>query len=232
VGADTQPQTPTKPTLTPLQATVELVKRGHREMLPRLRELLTAQPEVFRYAGDLGMQAQQAWADMIAGPDHLLRESMILFAEDMKLDLVGPKASRLEKVAAERIVAAWMESEYFRLWLVQHPQAEGTKFGALNRKRYDEADRRLERATTALANIKRLLPRTIEVQVLQKPEFTSPMQSIIGNQAGSDLPKVGDIQPARKDKVLVDGTAMPVNRITGNGRRNACAEVRDMATSK
>jgi hypothetical protein len=189
-----------------------LVKRGHKECLPRLRELLAAQPEVFQHVGDLGKQAQQAWADMIAGPDDLLRESLILFAEDMKKDLVGTKASRLEKVAAERIAAAWLEVEYFRTWLVQHPEAETTKLGALNRKRYEEADRRLERATTSLANIKRLLPRTIEVAVIQKPAAVSSVQSIIGQVNGAQ-PTANNIQTATPQKVPVGGMAMPVNRI-------------------
>ena len=75
--------------LPPLFAIVELVKRGHRNMLPRLRELLREQPAVWQYVGDLGQQAQKAWVELIGHRDDLLKESTILFAEEMKKSLVG-----------------------------------------------------------------------------------------------------------------------------------------------
>lgn len=175
-----------KPTLTPLMATLELIKQGHREWLPRLRELLRQSPDIYRQVGDLGRQAQLAWANMIAGPDHLLRESLNLFADDLKESLVGPNASRLEQLAAERIVAAWMEVEYFRMWRVQHPDADGTKVGELYKKRFEEADRRLERATAALTMMKRLLPKVIEVEVIQKRMAPSPLSSVLDGLVNGD----------------------------------------------
>ena len=199
--------------LTPLAATAELVKRGHRELLPRLRELLRQSPDLFRRIGDLGLQAQQAWADMIAGPDHLLRESFLLFAEEMKESLVGPKATRLEKVAAERIVAAWMEVEYFRMWRVQHPDAEGTKVGELHRKRFEEADRRLERALTSLATIRKLLPRTIEVTLLPKTPAPSPAP-VIGNTIGGDGSEAENANAAR-----FNGVNRLVGQFSGHSER-------------
>ena len=193
---DAQPATK-RLNLTPLAATVELLRRGHRELIPRLRELLRQSPDVYRHVGDLGRQSQQAWANMIAGPDHLLRESLLLFAEDLKKDLVGPKATRLEKVAAERIVAAWMEVEYFRMWRVQHPDAEGTKVGELHRKRFEEADRRLERALTSLATIRKLLPRTIEVQVIQKPMTALAPSPVVGGLVNGGVPEADNARAMR-----------------------------------
>jgi len=163
----TPPQAKKAIALPPIRATLELIRRGHREWLPRLREQLAAQPDIFRYVGDLGRQSQRAWADMVAGPDHLLRESLVLQAAERTELLAGRGASELEKLAAARIVAAEMEVEYLDLWQVQHPEADGTRLGEAHKKRYDEVDRRLQRAMKSLAEIKKLLPKTIEVRVLQ-----------------------------------------------------------------
>jgi hypothetical protein len=156
---------------------------------------------------------------MLGGKDDLLKESVILFAAGMKEDLAGPKASRLEKVAAERVAACWVEVEYHRAWLVQRPEADGTKVGQLHEKRFEAAHRRMERAMSTLATIRKLLPRTIEVQLVQKPSVAPPMESIIGNRANNDQPKVNDPQMApQSQKVPANGMAVPVNRINGVGK--------------
>ena len=127
-------------------------------MLPRLRELLREQPAVWEYVGNLGRQAQKAWVELIGHRDDLLKESTILFAEEMKKSLVGDGASRLEKLAAERIAACWLETEYLRLWRAQHPEADGTKVGELYKKRFEDADHRYERALRSLAEIEEVAP--------------------------------------------------------------------------
>ncbi len=234
MDAETKPQAQAHPALTPLQGTVELVKRGHRELLPRLREQLAAEPQVFRYVGDLGRQAQEAWAAMIAGPNDLLRESVLCYAEEMRQDLAGPKAGRLEKVAAERIAAAWTETQYFRQWLVQHPETEGSKLGALYQKRYEEADRRLERANTALANIKRLLPRTIEVQLLQKSPPAPFMQPTVNGVAYGDQFPTKDMQTGQRNEASQGRSPAAINRIAGvmNTLRNRAGDTLEPAAAE
>ena len=87
--------------ITPLQATVELLKQGHREFLPRLREQLAQQPDVWRYCGDLARQARHTWIELIAGPNDLLRESAELFVDEMFNEVAGSDPSPLERLLAE-----------------------------------------------------------------------------------------------------------------------------------
>jgi hypothetical protein len=205
--------------LTPLRAIVELVRRGHREHLPRLRELLRQSPDVFRHVGNLGQQAQRAWADVIAGPDDVLRESLVLRAEERKELLAGRGASELETTAAARIVAAEMEVEYLDMWRAQHPEAEGTKLGELYKKRFEEAERRLDRAIKSLATVKKLLPRTIQVELLNPPVVPrSAVQSAGGQFNGVD-PETGKMRVAQSTKAAKDGTAQPVNGVNRIGKR-------------
>jgi len=185
---ETKPDQAGKPRLTPLEATVVMIRRGRRDLLPRLRQQLAEHPEIYQRVGDLAAHAQRAWAELIGGPDDLFKESMILAAKDFENRLASGNASQVEKLAAARVAAAAMEYEYFRTWLAQHPEAEGTKMGELYRKRLDEADRRCERAMKTLTEIKRLLPRVIEVELVQKPVAPqAPIMtgSVNGNQTGT-----------------------------------------------
>jgi hypothetical protein len=209
---------------TPLQATVELVRRGHRELLPQLRQLLKQQPDVFQYVGDLSRQAERAWLEMLGGEDDLLKESVVLYADELKKSLAGPNATPLERLTAERIAACWIEVEYHRAWLVQHPQADGSKTTQLHEKRFEAAHRRMERTMMTLASIKKLLPRTIEVQLLQKPTVTSPVESIIGSKVNGEQPPVSNGQ-ATVQATAAMTTHTPINRLNGsmNGHHNRFA---------
>jgi hypothetical protein len=117
-----------------------------------------------------------------------------------------------------------METEYFRMWRAQHPEADGTKVGELHRKKFEEADRRLERATTSLATLKRLLPKTIEVQVIQKPVASPSPAPIVSGLVNGDH-GVGNTQNLELRNSVMSGAARPVNRLNGvaeklNGHHN------------
>jgi hypothetical protein len=210
MSVETKSPDATKPSITPLQATVELVRRGHRDQLPRLREQLAQQPAVYQYVGDLSRQAERAWVELLGGNDDLLKESVVLFATELKKSLAGEKASPIEALAAERIAACWMELEYHRLWLAQHTQADGSKVTELHERRLEQAHRRLERSMANLASIKRLLPRTIQVELRQTavPPVTTP---IVGGAVNGEMPAA----TASHRQTPMNGTPGPVNRVNG-----------------
>ena len=212
-------------TLTPLQATVVMIRRGHAELLPWLRELLRRQPAVWQHCGNLGQQAERAWVELIGGGDDLLKESTILFAAEMKESLVGHNASRLEKLAAERVAAHWLETEYLKIWRAQHPEANGTKVGELYRKRSEEADRGYERALKSLAEIKRLIPKTIEVTVLQKSVGGPSPSPIVGGKINGDQPEADNPRATRFNSV---------NRIVGklNGHNERLGKLLEPTPAK
>ena len=139
---DEKPQDVKKQCLTPLQAAVALCKRGHHEMLPRLRELLKAEPAVWQYVGDLARQVERSWIELIGGKDDLLKESVALFVEKLRDDLAGPHATTLERLMAERVVACWLQWTYTDGLEVQNPGMEGTRVATFHAKRQAEAHRR------------------------------------------------------------------------------------------
>ena len=87
--------TPRKPQLTPIQAIVTLLKRGHREMLPRLRELLREQPEVWQYVGNLAGQSRRAWIELAGGQDDLFKESAALYADERVMEIESDRFQNL-----------------------------------------------------------------------------------------------------------------------------------------
>lgn len=164
VNEQSRPQ-PRKPQITPLQAIVELLKRGHREMLPRLRELLREQPEVWKYVGDLAGQSRRAWIELAGGEDDLLRESAALYADERVKEIAGESPTPLEQLLAERIVAHELRALYLETWDAQHMDVEGSPLGDFRLKKQEIADRQLARAVKLLANVRSLLSRAVAIEV-------------------------------------------------------------------
>ena len=114
----------------------------------------------------------------------------------------------IEALAAERIAACWLEVQFHLIWLAQHPQADGGKVSELHERRLEQAHRRLEHAMANLASIKRLLPRTIQVELRQAaaPPVTTP---IVGGAAHGEMPAATNRQST------MSGTSGAVNRVNG-----------------
>jgi hypothetical protein len=179
---------PTKPQLTPLQATVELVKRGHRELLPRLRQQLRDEPQVWQYAGDLAAQSRRAWIELVGGRNDLLKESAALYAEERVKQIAGEKPTPLEQLLAERIVAHELRALYLEALDAQNIHAEGTPIAEFRLKKQEIADRQLARAVKLLSDVRAMLSRTIAIEV--KVADTTGHRGMNGNgQAKVDEPK-------------------------------------------
>ncbi|QDT64769.1 hypothetical protein [Calycomorphotria hydatis] len=154
-----------KPQLTPLQANVELLKRGHREVLPRLREQLRDEPEIWRHLGNLAAQSRRSWIELIGGNDDLLKESVALYADNRVEEIAGDSPSPLEQLLAGRIVAHELRVLYFEALDAQNTDVEGTPIGEFRLKKQEIADRQLARAVQLLANVRSTLTRSVAIEV-------------------------------------------------------------------
>jgi hypothetical protein len=162
--ANTEPQPP-KPQLTPLQANVELLRRGHREVLPRMKQQLREQPEIWRYVGDLAAQSRRAWIELAGGQNDLLKESVALYAEERVQQIAGEHPTPLETILAERIVAHEMRALYMEALDAQNVNAEGTPIAEFRLQKQETADRQLGRAIKLLADVRAMLSRTVSIEV-------------------------------------------------------------------
>ena len=92
---------------------LERAESGDRSVLPALEMLLDATPEVWRAYGDLARVAEDAWVELVAGPNLLLKESLRRKLAERKSELLsGQSASPLERLLVERVGAGWLQTAY------------------------------------------------------------------------------------------------------------------------
>ncbi len=108
-----------------IDATLQQLKAGRRELLPHLRWQLSQVPALWRHCGHLGRLTQAAWARAIAGDDDLLRESIMLTSDEDRETLVGEQATPAERLLAERVVLSRMQLAYFEQLEGQNCHAAG-----------------------------------------------------------------------------------------------------------
>ena len=92
---------------------LERAESGDRSVLPALEILLDATPDVWRAYGDLARVAEDAWVELVAGPNLLLKESLRRKLAERKSELLsGQSASPLERLLVERVGAGWLQTTY------------------------------------------------------------------------------------------------------------------------
>ena len=132
-------------------------------MLPKLRELLTLHPALLATLWRLGQPgAEGAWANLAAGSNLYLRECLLLQTEAMREDLAGPHPSPIVRLLAERVVATWLQVNYFDAIAAQASTThEKPKLAIYRARRQEQAQRAHLSALAALATLRRLLPSEI-----------------------------------------------------------------------
>ena len=145
------------PTKIGLPELVKQANAGDQAALAQLRQTLDENPQIWRAVGNLALHARMVLVDAIANGDQLLRDSLLRHADDMETGLAGPSSSPLERLAVQRIVACWLETQYAA---VQGPEPTGNtlrhaKF-ALQIK--ESAEKRFHAAIKSLSLIRQMLP--------------------------------------------------------------------------
>jgi len=164
-----------RPGITPLEATLILAKRGRKEILPKLRRLLDAQPDLWRHFGNLALQTQEAWLQLIAGPNLLMAESIRRHLEEMRQELTGPKGSPLDRILVDRVLACYVAVLYFEAHEAQQPGGQNKRWDEYRLTRQDQAHRQLLSAVKALANVRQLASKSIQVELIHKSVAATPV---------------------------------------------------------
>jgi hypothetical protein len=141
-----------------------------------LRQVLDADPTLWRECGDLAAQAQEAWLLLLAGPDLLLLESVRRKLDELRAELAGPDASPLERLLVERVAACWIQVHFAD---ALYPQTRGPQVTPAVRqelmRRQESAQRRYLAAIKQLALVRKLLrPALSPLQLAQTPVDEAP----------------------------------------------------------
>ena len=133
-------------------------RAGDRAVLPELRRVLDADSSLWEQYGDLALQAQFGWIDLLAGDDLLLREAVMRKLKDMRGDLCGLNPSPLEVLLVERVLACYVQTAYAD---ATYAGARGPESTAPLRqellRRQESAQRRYLAAIRNLALVRKLL---------------------------------------------------------------------------
>src|SRR5262249_18785357 len=154
-----------------LESLVQRAQQGDECVLPELRQVLDAHPELWQRCGDLALQAQTAWLQLISGKDLLLREAVQRKLDQMKEELVGLDPSPLERLLVQRGLATWLQAEYADAAYAQAKPSSSAQHQALQRRQNSAQQRHLQ-AIKALATVRKLLSPTLTKEEAQPRLFT------------------------------------------------------------
>jgi hypothetical protein len=184
--AAAEPEEAKKPDISPLEATIMLARRGNKKILPTLRRTLEEHPELWQHFGNLALQAQESWLQLIAGKDLYLSESLRLHLDSMRAELAGQNASPLDKLLVDRILAAHVQVLYFEAVDTADPTGENNRVARFRMDRRDQAHRQFLSAIKMLATVRNLVARTnvIQVELLAPTTFRSPATANVSTVNG------------------------------------------------
>ena len=147
-----------------------LLKRaneGEGAALVELRELCAGHPELWAGLGDLAAQAQAMLITAIAGPNAVVAEAVGRAVAALLQELAGPEPPPLERLLVARIVACWLQLHYAE---ARHAQQLGTLTmaqGEYHQRTIERAQRRYLAAIKALAQVRRLLTPSVQVNIAE-----------------------------------------------------------------
>jgi len=152
---DLQNEPPKVPADT-LQSVLSRARQGDKTVLPKLQRLLDMRPGIWRVCHDLVAMSEEAWLKRMSEGDLLLSESLRRQVQQLKLDLVGPTPTPLEKLLADRIVAAWLAVHDAEICEASG-EPTGGKLAAMRLKRLESANKRFHAAVKSLSVARRLV---------------------------------------------------------------------------
>jgi len=113
--------------------------------------------------GELGLQAESPLLDRICGPDQFRKEGLRQKLAAIRAEQAGPSASPLERLAAERLAACWLQVHVAE-WYYAHSLTK-PKLNEYFHDHLDRSHRRFESMLRTSAQIQRLLKMVVQVNI-------------------------------------------------------------------
>lgn len=200
----TNPSAQEQQAMERIQRILELAKQGDVLFLSDLREILDTHSDIWKRHGDLDRRVEEAWLQLIAGPDLLVKESVERKLNDMKAELSGPAPTPLEKLLVDRVTACWLQVHFAdaaSAVLMKEAKASPATLGEM-RKRQESAERRFQAAIKQLALVRKLLrPAVSPLQLAATPvsETNGGIRNRgprIRREMGGPLPQTNRVSPS------------------------------------
>jgi len=142
--------------------------RGDKSALAVIAQVFDLVPSVWESYGNLAAAAENALVELWAGDSALTRAGLRRKLAAMRGELAGPEASPLERLLVERVVACWLQSYHadfaYAGALKELPPKEAEHY----QRRQDRAARQYLKALRNLAEVRRLLVPTVQVNIAKR----------------------------------------------------------------
>lgn len=147
---------------------------GDRKALPRLREILDAAPSLARRFVDPAEIAEKAMVKRYAGggEDLVAEEALPRVLEEMRREFAGESPTPIERLLAERVVATWLQLQYFEAVYAQNLKELTMMQGEHYQRRIDRAHRRHLSAVKTLAQARKMGP-AVQINIAEKQVNTT-----------------------------------------------------------
>ena len=150
------------------QVLMTRANEGERPAVVELRELCEGHPELWAGIGNLAAQAQASLIQAIAGKNEVVAEAIGRRAAELRRELAGAEPTPLERLLVSRIVACWLQLHYAEMRYTQSLGKLTMEQGEYHQRTIDRAQKRYLAAIKALAQVRRLLMPTLQVNIADK----------------------------------------------------------------
>ena len=135
---------------------VTAAKNGDRSVMPALRKIMWANPELFKDNGDLASRTMIHWIDLIAGRNLYYRESLIMEVGGLRRKLIAEtNGTVVEKMLVEQAVSTWLQLYYHDDREATAP-AQNLQVGEFRLKKIESAFKRQMQSLNALASMRNI----------------------------------------------------------------------------
>ena len=151
-----------------IEAATKRADHGDRAALALVAQVFDVVPSVWDSYGDLAAAAETAVVDLWSADSTAKKEGLRRRLAVMRAELAGPEASPLERLLAERVVACWLlsyQADFAYGQAVKDlPASEAEPY----QRRQDRAARQYLKALRSLAEVRRLLVPTLQVNIAKR----------------------------------------------------------------
>lgn len=141
-------------------------QEGDESALKAMQPLIK-NPDFWREAADLVVNAEYAVVTRMSGKNLIFRESLKAQLSHMKAELGGPNPTPMERLLVDRVVLTWVTLNYYETTYTQNQGELSIRQADYHLRRIDGAHRRYLSAIKTLAVIRRLAVPIVQLNVAQ-----------------------------------------------------------------
>lgn len=157
-------------------------EQGDQSVVPEMKQLLDAHPEIWEHYGDLALHARESWRHLASASNPYMYEALGRKLDAMKAKIAGSSPTPLEELLVERIVICWLQVSYADTLAAQTNPTVPIHQSTLQ-KRQTSAQHRYLRAIQSLATVRKLLRISPSPMEIATKMTSTPMPSIRRNQS-------------------------------------------------